>query len=112
MATCILPYNHPITRGDGKGWRFYGGDDPKRVDASAVCHPGDLSLDVPRINMIKCNSSDTEADYVCRAANKLLQRIYPSSSKVNGLLRRNYWIIKKTYTVYAFGNFAQTSQGL
>ena len=88
---CILPYNHPITRVDEKGWRLCGGNDPKLVDASAVSHPGDLSLDVPRIYMIKCNSSDTEADHTCRAANKRLQRTYPPSScKVNGLLRRNY----------------------
>ena len=63
--------------------------------------------------MIKCNSLDTEADYACRAANKWLQRTCPSSScKVNGLLRCNYWIIKKADTVYAFGKFAQNSQGL
>ena len=30
---------------------------------SAVFHLGDLSLDVQRINMIKCNSSDTDADH-------------------------------------------------
>ena len=78
-----------------------------------VSHPGDLSLNVQHINMIKCNSSDTEVDHACQAANKRLQRTYPSSScKVNGLLRRNYWIIKKADTVYAFGKFAQNSQGL
>ena len=78
-----------------------------------VSHPGDLSLNVPHINMIKCNSSDTEAYHACQAANKRLQRTYPSSScKVNRLLRRNYWIIKKADTVHTFGKFAQNSQGL
>ena len=63
--------------------------------------------------MIWCNSSDTEADLACRAANKRLQRTYPSSScKVNGFLLRNYWIIKKADTVYAFGKFGQNSHGL
>ena len=57
---CILPYNHPITLMNGKEWRLCGGHDPKLVHASAVSHPGDLSLDVPRINMIRCNSSDTK----------------------------------------------------
>ena len=96
---CILPYNHPITRGNGK----CSGHDPKLVDASAVSHPGDSSLDVPRVNMIKCNSSDAEADRACRAANKRLQRTYPSlSCRVNRLLRCNYWIIKKADTVYTF----------
>ena len=110
---CILPYNYPITRVNGKGLRLCGGHDPKLVHASAASHPGDLSLDVPRINMIWCNSPDTEADLACRAANKRLQRTYPSSScKVNGLLQRNYWIIKKADTVYAFGKFARNSQGL
>ena len=65
---------------NGKGWRLCGGHDPKHVHASAVSHPGDLSLDVPRINMIRCNSSDTEADHACRAANKRLHRTYPSPS--------------------------------
>ena len=96
-----------------KGWRLCGGHDPKLVDASAVFHPGDLSLDVTRINIVKCDSSDAVADHACRAPNKRLQRTYPSSSRnVNGLLRRNYWLIKKTDTVYAFGKFAQNSQGL
>ena len=51
-------------------------------------------------------------DHACQAANKRLQRTYPSSCKVNGFLRRNYWITKKADTVYAFGNLAQISQGL
>ena len=73
------------------------------------CHLGDLSLDVPCINMIKCNSSDTEADHACRATNKRLQRINQlSSGKVKVLLRCNYWIIKKADTVSTFGNFVQT----
>ena len=44
---CILPYNHPITRVNGKGLRLCGGHDPKLVHASAASHLGDLSLDVP-----------------------------------------------------------------
>ena len=110
---CILRFNHPITRGDGKEWCLSVGVDSKLVDASAVSHPWDFSLDVPRINIIKGNSSDKEAVHDCRAANKRLQRTYPSSSrKVIGLLRRNYWIIKRANTVYAFGEFAQNSPGL
>ena len=95
---CILPYNHPITRVNGKGWRLCGGHDPKLVHVSAVSHPGNFSLDVPRINMIRCNSLDSEADHACRAANKRLQRTYPSPSC-------------KADIVYAFGKFAQNSQG-
>ena len=55
--------NHPITPGDGKRWRLCSGHDPTFVDISAVSHPGDLSLGVPRINMVKCNSSDNIFSY-------------------------------------------------